>query len=136
MIERSSMAAALLEDGLVRASRDPVIGPWVSERLSLSCADSIRELEALPFQPDVVYLDPMFPDRRKSSLVKKEMQILQLLLGEEADAHQLLAPAIAAAQKRVVVKRPIRAGHLAGRVPDAVVKTPRHRFDLYLNNYE
>jgi 16S rRNA (guanine1516-N2)-methyltransferase len=132
MLERSPVIAALLDDGLKRAKQDPIIGSWVSERMSLVCADSQQELSALSFQPDVVYLDPMFPHRQKSALVKKEMRVLQFLLGEGTDADGLLALAMGVARKRVVVKRPAYAGHLADKLPDAVIKTPRNRFDIYL----
>lgn len=132
MIERSSVIAALLDDGLKRAKQDSAIGSWVSERMSLACVDSQQELSALSFQPDVVYLDPMFPHRQKAALVKKEMRVLQLLLGAGADADGLLEPAMRVARKRVVVKRPAYAGYLADKLPDAVIKTPRNRFDIYL----
>ena len=72
-----------------------------------------------PSPPHVCYLDPMFPPRTKSSAVKKKMQLLQGLLGEGSeDADQegrveeeraLLHVALALAQRRVVVKRPIHA---------------------------
>ena len=40
--------------------------------------------------PDVVYLDPMFPHREKSALVKKEMRVFQELVGADNDADDLL----------------------------------------------
>lgn len=39
-------------------------------------------------RPAVVYLDPMFPHRKKSALVKKGMQMLQGLLGEEDERRR------------------------------------------------
>lgn len=53
----------------------------------------------------MVYLDPMFPHRQKSALVKKEMRVFQTLVGADDDADALLAPARRLAKKRVVVKR-------------------------------
>lgn len=38
-------------------------------------------------RPAVVYLDPMFPHRKKSALVKKGMQMLQALLEMEERGH-------------------------------------------------
>ena len=131
MIERSSLVAAVLADGLRRAGRDPRVGGWARDRLSLSCHDNTRGFPALPFDPEVIYLDPMFPARRKSALVKKEMRILKAVLGEDPDAARLLPLAIARAGRRVVVKRPAVAASLAGPAPDAAVKTARHRFDIY-----
>lgn len=56
--------------------------------------------------PDVVYLDPMYPHRQKSALVKKEMRVFQSLVGNDDDADSLLIPAMTIAKRRVVVKRP------------------------------
>ncbi len=131
MIERSPVVAALLDDGLRRAGQDPEIGGWVRERLSLIHVDSLQGLGGLLFQPDVVYLDPMFPERRKTALVKKEMRLLQTLLGDDGDSDALLLLALKIAGRRVVVKRPRSAGPLGGRVPEAALTTGRHRFDLY-----
>ena len=36
--------------------------------------------------PDVVYLDPMYPHKTKSALVKKEMRVFQSLVGADEDA--------------------------------------------------
>ncbi len=44
-------------------------------------------------RPQVVYLDPMFPHKQKSALVKKEMRVFQSLVGPDLDADGLLAPA-------------------------------------------
>lgn len=132
MIERCSVMAALLDDGLRRAGNDAEVGAWVGKRLSLCHADSCDALSMLPFEPDVVYLDPMFPKRRKSALVKKEMRIIHALLGESQCDDGLFTHALAVAKKRVVIKRPAYAGHLADQKPDSVVKTLNNRFDVYL----
>jgi len=132
MIERSKVIADLLEDGLRRAREDDEIGSWINTRLSLACQDSCKGFSFLPFEPDVVYLDPMFPEKRKSALVKKEMQALQALIGTDEDADGLLAVALNTAKARVVVKRPATAEFLAGRKPEASIKSGHYRFDLYL----
>ena len=82
-------------------------------------------------RPQVVYLDPMFPHRRKKALVKKEMQLLQQLLGEDLDSADLLSAALDTARERVVVKRPRTALPLVGRKPDTTMQSPHHRFDIY-----
>jgi 16S rRNA (guanine1516-N2)-methyltransferase len=131
MVERSPVAAALLEDGLTRARLDLKIGPWVSQRLSLECSDSCRGLGASPFKPDVVYVDPMFPEKKKPARVKKGMRVFKALIGGDPDADKLLPAALDAARKRVVVKRPARALWLAGREPHASIQTRQNRFDIY-----
>ncbi|UTV27685.1 class I SAM-dependent methyltransferase [Photobacterium atrarenae] len=137
MVERNPVVAALLEDGLHRAQQDPEIGSWVCERLSLSHASSQDALAMLAQDPDfaapdVVYLDPMYPHKKKSALVKKEMRVFQTLVGADDDADALLAPALALAAKRVVVKRPDYAEYLAGQAPSTVIETKKNRFDVYV----
>lgn len=134
LVERSPIIAALLRDGLQRAVRDPEIGPWVRERLSLCQADGREYLRGLreDQRPEVVYLDPMYPHRRKTALAGKEMRLLRQLVGDDHDASELLAAALACARRRVVVKRPRRAPVLTGPPPDAQTIAPNTRFDLYL----
>lgn len=132
MLERNPVIAALLHDGLHRGYQDAEIGPWLRERMTLLDASSLSTLVDLHPPPDVVYLDPMYPHRQKSALVKKEMRVFQSLVGTDADADSLLAPACALATKRVVVKRPDYAQTLAGSAAQAVITTKNHRFDLYL----
>lgn len=131
MIERHPVVAALLEDGLARAGRDPEIGEWVATRLSLVHGMSQQTLLSLDPRPDVVYLDPMYPHKQKSALVKKEMRLFQLLIGEDKDADNLLIPARMLAKKRVVVKRPDYAPPLMNQSTSASVVTKSHRFDIY-----
>jgi len=132
MIERSPAVAALLENGLDRAKLDPKIGAWVSRLMSLSVGDSRQVLRSLPFEPDVVYLDPMYPKKKKPALVKKEMRIFQELIGHDPDADDLLGIALKTAQDRVIVKRPAYADRLEGQKPDTSIVTKKHRFDIYL----
>ncbi|WP_114787646.1 class I SAM-dependent methyltransferase [Vibrio tetraodonis] len=141
MLERNPVVAALLDDGLMRAKRDPEIGGWVSERLSLNHTSSHSALESLVNdsnldRPDVVYLDPMYPHpegKKKSALVKKEMRVFQSLVGADLDADDLLSPALAMAKKRVVVKRPDYAKWLGEHKPTMAIETKKNRFDVYVN---
>lgn len=131
MLERHPVVAALLEDGLQRGYQDAEIGPWLRDRLTLIYAASAQALGEITPQPDVVYLDPMYPHRQKSALVKKEMRVFQSLVGPDEDADALLEPARRLAKKRIVVKRPDYAPPLAGVVTQAAVVTKSHRFDIY-----
>ncbi|EOD53591.1 class I SAM-dependent methyltransferase [Aeromonas molluscorum] len=132
MIERSPVVAALLADGLVRAAQDPYIGPWVSERMQLIQGPAAEQLLALSERPEVVYLDPMFPHKQKSALVKKEMRVFQSLVGPDLDADVLLPAALKMAQRRVVVKRPSYAGWLNEHKPSMAIETKSNRFDVYV----
>ncbi|CAM3404368.1 class I SAM-dependent methyltransferase [Shewanella violacea] len=132
MVERHPVVAALLEDGLRRAYEDADIGDWMRERMILVHGSSLESVIELGKEIDVVYLDPMYPHREKSALVKKEMRVFQSLVGADMDADGLLAPAIALATKRVVVKRPDYAEDLDGVKPSMVIATKKNRFDVYV----
>ncbi len=131
MVERSPVVAALLEDGLLRAQQDPEIGGWVKDRMSLVHQAGSQWLSQAT--ADVVYLDPMFPHKQKSALVKKEMRVFQHLVGPDMDADSLLPVALGAAKYRVVVKRPDYAPWLNNQKPSMSIETKKNRFDVYVN---
>ncbi|VFP78657.1 Ribosomal RNA small subunit methyltransferase J [Candidatus Erwinia haradaeae] len=131
MLERNPVVAALLDDGLRRGYTDKKIGSWLSEHMTLLPSSSLLVSENIDPIPDVVYLDPMYPLKKKKALVKKEMRILQSLVGMDADADSLLHPARMLAKKRVVVKRPRNAQALSRTHTDHILKTKKHRFDIY-----
>lgn len=134
MMERSPILHALLSDGLRRgiASENGRVAASVS-RMSLVHGDSASLSRAsLSEQPEVVYLDPMFPERRKSAKVKKNMFMLQLLLEEDFPSADLLTNALQLAHRRVVVKRPRHADFLEGRRPSHQLIGKTSRFDVYV----
>jgi 16S rRNA (guanine1516-N2)-methyltransferase len=134
MVERSPILHALLHDGLLRAKESGVceIVEAVS-RMSLSHGEAANILTNPPEKPDVVYLDPMFPERKKSALVKKNMRILHGLLGAVEADDDLLTPALLCARTRVVVKRPRISPSLRGpKSPDYQTVGKANRFDVYL----
>lgn len=120
-VERSPLIAALLRDGLERAA--------CTVRLVVGDACQFMASLAEDARPDVVYLDPMFPERRKSAAVKKEMQYLKELLGPD-DAQALFKAAMKCAKQRVVVKRPVHAPELAR--PNHTLEGKIVRFDVYV----
>ena len=88
-------------------------------------------------RPEVVYCDPMFPPRGKSAAVGGDMQVLHALVGDTPDADVLLAAALRAATRRVVVKRPLRAAPLSASglahiQPSYALSGRAARFDVYL----
>ena len=121
LMERMPVVAALLEDGLMRAELNADIGELIQSNMKLIHASSIENMN-LAEQPDVIYLDPMYPHREKSAAVKKEMRVFQSLVGEDLDADGLLEPALALAKYRVVVKRPSYAPPLDNRTPSTSIK--------------
>jgi len=130
--ERSEPVAALLRDGLARSVSDPDIEKILGNRLNFIEGDSIIELTQLNYRPQVIYLDPMYPPRRKkSALPKKELQVLRDLVGDDEDSLKLFEVAREVAAERVVVKRPVYAEPLAEK-PSMSYETKLVRFDVYL----
>ena len=131
LIERQPLIAALLEDGLARARGDAEIGPIVA-RMQLLTGNAIERMRAWEGEaPQVIYLDPMFPHRDKSALVKKEMRVFRPLVGDDLDAPALLEAALALATHRVVVKRPRKAPIIEGGKPSHSLEGKSSRYDIY-----
>ena len=132
LVERHPVVFLLLQDGLNRAYLDDEIGAMLQQNLRLLDVHHINELNPQTDFSDVVYLDPMYPHKQKSALVKKEMRVFQHLVGADLDADELLLPALQLAKKRVVVKRPDYAEVLGGKQPHFNRETKNHRFDIYM----
>ena len=159
MLERNPIVHSLLADGLSRgieAARQELEQgvdelSSVINRLSLlegNAANYLSDLvsritqlepqaqvqeeqDTAVWRPDVVYVDPMFPLRKKSAKVKKQMQAFHAIVGTDPDADQLLANALTVAKYRVVVKRPAGAGFLAETKPNYSLEGKSTRYDIY-----
>lgn len=139
LLERSPVLSALLEDGLNRALADREVSTIVHERMKLINTNAIEWLKepTIEQQPDVIYMDPMYPHRNKSALVKKEMRYLREIVGEDEDASLLLHAALSCAKHRVVVKRPRTAPIVSGTIlsnrrPNTAVESKNTRYDIYV----
>ena len=134
MLERNPVIALLLENALERArvEADTELS-LVIDRMRFEKADATAFMQCLTHgdYPEVVYLDPMFPERTKTASVKKEMKLLQQLLGADMDTEKLFEAALAVAQRRVVVKRPKLAPCISELKPHHVVEGKAGRFDVY-----
>ena len=71
----------------------------------------------------------MFPARRKSGLITKKLQMLQMLENPCADESALLAAAVRANPRRIVIKRPLKGPFLAGIKPVYSIKGKAIRYD-------
>ena len=91
--------------------------------------DSIAAMKNLNDIPDVILLDPMFPEKQKSALVKKKFQLLHHLESPCEDEEQLLQAAIDVHPRKIVIKRPLKGTFLAGRKPDYSLKGKTIRYD-------
>ena len=135
MLERSPIISALLADGLARAQNQEMPLATSLQLVEANAIEYMQSHNAESSQIDVVYLDPMFPHKKKSALVKKEMQAFQLMLGPDQDSAALLSAAIDFSPKRIVVKRPASAPELDNthkRKPNMAISSKKHRYDVYL----
>ena len=128
LFEYDPVIFALLSDALERAKKDPETAP-IASRMTLFPGDSIPALPTLTPHPDVVLLDPMFPERTKSALVKKKFQLLHQLERPCENERALFDAALAAHPKRVVIKRPAKGPYLAGVKPSYSLSGSAVRFD-------
>ena len=135
LYERDAVIAALLSDALERAQRDEDLCE-IARRMTLVEGDgeaALRAMKASPeTSPDVVYLDPMFPERRKSAAVKKKLQLMQLLEQPCVDEREFLDAAFEASPRKIVVKRPAKGPHLANVKPSYALAGKAVRFDVYV----
>ena len=128
LYERDPVIAALLQDALERAAQTEKLSEVVS-RMKVHAEDSVEALSHMETLPDVVLLDPMFPARQKSALIKKKFQLLQKLESPCADEERLLSAALNSHPRKVVIKRPLKGPFLAGRKPDYSLKGKAIRYD-------
>lgn len=148
MYEKDRIIAALLEDGLRRAACVPELA-GITARMHLHKEDSIPVMRktavsvvpgpetALPAQetslrPNIVLLDPMFPERSGSSQVRKKFQLIHCIEQPCDEEEELLSAAFAAAPRKIVVKRPLKGAYLAGRTPDYSIKGKAVRYDCFV----
>lgn len=136
LVERNALVFKALEEGLQRASdyartEDPEL-QQILARMVLVNSDSLSYLQQnQTVEEQVIYLDPMFPERKKSAAVKKDMVMLQEIVGADDDSEQLFQQALQADVCRIVVKRPKLAPPLGHTKPPLVFQGQSSRFDVY-----
>lgn len=131
MYESDPTIAALVRDALARAQADPKLAD-IARRMELFEEDSIEAMAHLGDTPDVIYLDPMFPERRKSAAVKKKFQLIHHLEAPCQNEGALLAAAISASPRKVIVKRHAKGPHLAGVKPSHSLAGKAVRYDVII----
>ena len=130
LYEQNPVIAILLKDALRRAKKNTVLKDIVS-RMQLVEGDSIEHLNKRLDPVDVIYLDPMFPGRQKSGLIKKKLQLIQKLEPPCSKETALFDAAMAAQPSKIIVKRPLKSPYLDERVPSYSLKGKAIRYDCY-----
>ena len=131
LCERDPVIALLLQDALCRAAQDERLAGFAA-RMTLVPGDAVDTLAALPMAPDVVFLDPMFPERRRRAATNKKLALFQQLERPCEDEEGLMRAALAARPRKVVVKRPLKGPHLAGVKPSSSLAGKVVRYDVYI----
>ena len=137
LYERNPVIAALLRDTIERAKKHPQLSDIV-DRMEVYAEDSISAMqvmaEAEGVRPNVILLDPMFPKRSKSGLIKKKFQLLQKLESpcSEQSAEEMLAAALTLKPERIIIKRPLKGPYLADKKPDYSIGGKAIRYDCIL----
>ena len=130
-LEKNPVVGILVQDALERGLRDPSISE-ICSRISFQIGESVAFLAKCEAEFDVAYIDPMFPEKRKSALPKKELQILQILSGVgNLKTDEALVAGAGRRVRRVVVKRPVDAPALLRGVSSSI-KGRSTRFDIYI----
>jgi 16S rRNA (guanine1516-N2)-methyltransferase len=135
LVDRSPIVYALIEDARRRGMAQGAYLSGILSRMPCVCADLLDYIQIKPpalLEYDVIYLDPMFPEARKSALAKKEMQILQKICQNSRDLSVLLEASLEYTRERVVIKRstdqkPICLKRLGFSITQRLVA-----FDVYL----
>lgn len=128
LYERNPIIAALLSDALRRGAEHPDLAPVIG-RMQLHAEDSITALTRLTTPPDIVLLDPMFPKRQKSGLIKKKFQLLQQLEQPCSEEEMLFRAAMECKPRRIIIKRPLKGAYLAGVKPSYTIRGKSIRYD-------
>ena len=103
LIERSEKIYDLLNAAISEAK---LYGGEISKivnRMNLLFGDS---KDILPnISPEVILIDTMYKDRKKSALVKNDMRLVREVVGSDSDHVELINVALNNASKRVVIKQ-------------------------------
>jgi len=134
VLERNALMSLMLKDAMKRLS----ITDWaIANEVSVP---EVEHVDSVAFfaksgineNIDCVYLDPMFPQKKKKkAAVNKQMQLLQWMVGQDLDAASLVENALAAGAPRVAVKRPDYAEPLFGK-PSNQFSSKLVHYDVYL----
>lgn len=130
LFEQNPVIAVLLKDALRRAKKHPVLKD-IASRMNLVQYNSVEGMSKLLDPVDVIYLDPMFPARQKSSLINKKLQLIQKLEPPCSEETDLFDAAISASPSKIIVKRPLKSEFLAGRKPSYTLNGKAIRYDCY-----
>ena len=104
LIERSQKMHKLLQNGIDEGISFGGEIEKIINRMELLFGDSKDILPKLT--PEVIMIDTMYKDRKKTALVKNNMRLVREIVGPDSDYIELLKVALNCAKNRVVLKQP------------------------------
>ena len=104
LIERSQKMHELLQNGIDEGKSFGGEIEKIINRMELLFGDSKDILPKLT--PEVIMIDTMYKDRKKTALVKNNMRLVRDIVGPDSDYIDLLKIALNCATNRVVLKQP------------------------------
>ena len=104
LIERSQKMHTLLQNGIDEGILFGGEIEKIINRMELLFGDSKDILPKLT--PEVIMIDTMYKDRKKTALVKNNMRLVREIVGPDSDYIELLKVALNCAKNRVVLKQP------------------------------
>ena len=134
-LERHDLIFELLQQALQKTRRPEL------QELVFVHADALEFLKTSTEKFDAIYFDPMYPEKKKTALPRKEMQMFKKLVGVDEDVEKVLDLCWKQNVDRVVVKRPLSAsilpstGALFQKQP-VQYKGTTVRYDVYLKRKE
>lgn len=128
LYEYDPVICALLSDAVERSRNIPELADAAS-RMEVFGQNSIEAMKTLDYRPDVILLDPMFPENNKTALIKKKFQLLRQLEKPCSNGEELLNAAIFAKPQKIVIKRPLKGPFLGGMKPSYSLFGKAIRYD-------
>jgi 16S rRNA (guanine1516-N2)-methyltransferase len=133
LIERSKRMYEILENGINEGISFGGEIQRIINRMELLFGDSKDILPKL--SPEVIMIDTMYKERKKTALVKNNMRLVREIVGPDSDYIELLKVALNCARHRVVLKQPRYAD------PIKEIRKCSHqilgrtiRYDVYMTN--
>ena len=131
LIERSKTMYKLLQEGISEAKSFGGEISKIISRMDLIFGDSKNIIPNL--SPQVILIDTMYQERKKTALVKSNMRMVREIVGSDPDYLELVDIALINASNRVVIKQPIHAEKINHANPcshNILGKTIR--YDVYM----
>ena len=106
-LERNPQVFLLLQEAWAKTERSEIKSIRFihadAQKYLFECAEKVKD------DFDVIYYDPMYPEKKKKSLPRKEMQVFRDWVGDDLDADEVIEVGLKSLIRRFVIKRPLKS---------------------------